>query len=206
MNRHRSRLALPGLLALLIAAVASSSAHAAGTLENLQSAYAGEMNAHARYLAFSRQAEREGYGQVASLFRAAARAEFIHAENHAQVIRELGGKAEALVASPEVKSTAENLRTAIKGESYERDSMYPEFIEQARSDRNRAAMRTFNFARTAEASHAKFYQEALDNLEAWRGGKKSFYVCEVCGETLTSLPDEKCPSCFNDREVFRLIN
>lgn len=179
---------------------------AATTLDNLVAAYSGEMNAHARYLAFARQADKEGYTQVASLFRAAARAEFIHAENHAAVIRGLGGKPEVTVASPEVKSTRENLKVAIEGESYERDTMYPQFIEQARRDRNREAIKTFNFARTAEASHAKFYQQALDNLESWRGEKKSFYVCNVCGETLTELPSEKCPSCFSPREEFEMVN
>lgn len=195
-----------GLVVVLFSAMTVNAAPAATTLDNLMSAYKGEMNAHARYLAFARQADKEGYTQVGSLFRAAARAEFIHAENHAGVIRTLGGKPEATVVSPEVKTTAENLKTAIEGETYERDTMYPQFIEQARRDRSRDAIKSFNFARTAEASHAKFYQQALDNLESWRDGKKDFYVCEVCGETLTELPSEKCPSCFSPREEFRLVN
>lgn len=194
------------LVAVMFATLTANAASAATTLDNLMAAYKGEMNAHARYLGFARQADKEGYTQVGSLFRAAAGAEFIHAENHADVIRSLGGTAEASVASPEVKSTKENLKAAIEGESHERDTMYPQFIEQARRDRNRDAMKSFNFARTAEASHAKFYQQALDNLEAWRGGKKNFYVCEVCGETLTDLPSEKCPSCFSPREEFRMVN
>ncbi len=194
------------LFALIAMCLGVSTANAASTMDNLMEAYAGEMNAHTRYLAFSKKAEAEGYHQVASLFRAAAEAEFVHAENHAEVIRSLGGEAKAEVVSPVVKTTAENLKDSIKGESYERDTMYPNFIAQAKEDRNRDAIRSFNFAATAEASHAKFYKEALDNLEQWRDGKKDFYVCQVCGETLTALPASKCPSCFSPKEVFRLVN
>ena len=52
------------------------------TLDNLVTAYNGESNAHARYVEFAKKADEDGYGQVASLFRAAARAEEIHAETH----------------------------------------------------------------------------------------------------------------------------
>ncbi len=101
---------------------------------NLSEAFNGESNAHARYLAFAAQADNEGYTQVASLFRAAAKAEDIHANNHASVLKTLGVEAKADLVSPEVQSTKENLQAAIKGESYERDTMYPQFITQARAE------------------------------------------------------------------------
>lgn len=105
----------------------------AGTpLENLQAAYNGESNAHAKYAAFAKKAEEEGYGAVASLFRAASRAEKIHAENHAEVIRSLGAEPVADVKTPEVKTTAENLKAAIAGETFERDVMYPAYLQIAR--------------------------------------------------------------------------
>jgi hypothetical protein len=65
----------------------SAKAESKTTLENMQAAYNGESNAHARYLAFAKPADQEGYGEVASLFRAAARAEEIHPGNHAVVIK-----------------------------------------------------------------------------------------------------------------------
>ena len=143
----------------------SFAASATSTLQNLQTAFNGESNAHARYLAFAKKAETEGYGEVASLFRAAARAEEIHANNHAVVIKKLGGKPEAKIETPDVKTTRENLEAAIKGESYERDTMYPEFLKQARQVRNTEAIQTFNFSKTAEAEHAKLYTTALKNLD-----------------------------------------
>jgi rubrerythrin len=101
------------------------------TLENLQAAYNGESNAHAKYTLFAKKADAEGYCQVASLFRAAARAEQIHAQNHARVIRKLGAEPVATIEAHPVKSTRENLQTAIAGETYERDTMYPAFIQEA---------------------------------------------------------------------------
>jgi len=206
MLRRSHLLQLTGAVALAVLSLGTTSARAGTTLDNLMAAYNGEMNAHTRYLAFAVKADDEGYGQVASLFRAAAAAEFIHAQNHAEVIRSLEGKPVASVEAPTVQSTADNLRSAIEGESYERDTMYPGFIEQARAERDKAAIRTFNLARTAEAEHAKLYQMALDNLDSWRGGSKDFYVCGICGETLTALPAAKCPSCFSPREEFTVVN
>ena len=176
------------------------------TLANLQTAFNGESNAKARYLAFAQKAETEGYGKVASLFRAASRAEDIHANNHAVVIRKLGGSPTADVKTPEVKSTAENLQEAIKGESYERDTMYPDFLKQARQDGNNDAVRTFNLAKEAEAEHAKLYTEATTNLVSWKANAQPFYVCPSCGYTTSALDFAKCPVDFVSREKFIAVN
>lgn len=176
------------------------------TLENLMAAYAGESNAHARYVEFARKADEEGYGQVASLFRAAARAEQIHAGTHAEAIKKLGGTPKANIEKPEVKTTKENLEAALKGESYERDTMYPEFLARAKADKNRDAIETFNYALTAEREHAKLYQQALGNLGDWKAGKREFYVCSVCGYTTAKLGFSKCPSCFSPKEKYEKIS
>lgn len=178
----------------------------AGTLENLQTAYNGESNAHVRYLAFAKQADAEGYGAVASLFRAAARAEKVHAMNHAAVIEELGAAPKADVHTPSVKSTRENLEEAIKGESYERDTMYPDFLKQARNDRNTRAIRTLNLAKSAEAEHAKLYAAALSDLEKLKGSKAvAHYVCPVCGFTAREMNYKECPSCFTSKSDFEKV-
>ena len=114
------------------------------TLANLQAAYKGESNAHARYQEFAKKADQEGYAGVASLFRAASRAEQIHAANHAVVIKKLGATPQAKIETPAPKSTRENLEAAIKGETYERDEMYPAFLKQARQDGNADAIQTLN--------------------------------------------------------------
>lgn len=177
------------------------------SLVNLQEAYAGERNAHARYLAFAQKADVEGYGGIASLFRAAARAEEIHAANHAAVIQEIGVVPHSHVEIPVVHSTRENLEAAIKGESYERDTMYPEFLKQARFDRINSAIRSLNLAKTAEAEHAKLFQEALSNIDHLRGSTVAYFlVCPTCGFTVRNLDFEKCPSCFTSKEAFEQVS
>lgn len=175
------------------------------TMADLQSAFFGESNAHARYLAFAKKADTEGYGGAASLFRAAARAEEIHAGNHAAVIKKFGGVPEAKLEMLVVKSTRQNLMAAIKGETYERDQMYPRFIQQAKADANADAVRTFQFALAAEAEHAKLYAEALENLESMKGSRV-FYVCPVCGFTTPKLGFEVCPTCTTPKEHFEQVS
>lgn len=175
------------------------------TLKNLQEAYNGESNAHVRYLAFAQKASAEGYKQVATLFRAAAMAEKIHRDNHAAVIRQMGARPKATIETPEVKSTAENLQAAIAGESYERDVMYPQFIEEATKQGNRRAVRTFKWAMAAEQEHAKYYSLAKENLEEWREAKMAFYVCPECGFTIDQIAFAKCPECGTSTEEFQEV-
>ncbi|MGD2270644.1 MAG: rubrerythrin family protein, partial [Desulfobacterales bacterium] len=121
------------------------------TEENLKDAFAGESQANRKYLAFAKKAESEGHPQVAKLFRAAAEAETVHAHAH---LRTLKG----------IKSTAENLQEAIAGETHEFKSMYPQMIEDATSEDDKAALRSFTYANEVEKVHADLYQKALDNL------------------------------------------
>jgi rubrerythrin len=190
---------------LTLAGVPTASA-GTDTLANLQAAYNGESNAHAKYLIYAERADAEGYGAVASLFRAAAHAEEIHANNHAKVIRSMGAEPEATIETPEVGTTAENLAAAIEGETYERDTMYPEFLAAARAEGNRDAMQTFNYAKTAEAEHAKYYAEALANLESLAGSDAvTYWVCSVCGYTTTTIDFTKCPSCFESKDNYTSV-
>lgn len=195
------------LITLFAMCLIPGTARAATTLENMQAAFNGESNAHVRYLAFAHRAESEGYSEVAALFRAAARAEEIHAANHAAVIKEMGAIPRTQAETLTVKSTRENLETAIKGETYERDTMYPEFLKQGRADRNRRAIQSLNYARTAEIEHAKLYTAALENLEQAKGkGHTIFYVCPTCGFTVRETDFEKCPSCFTAKEYFEVVS
>jgi rubrerythrin len=150
------------------------------TEKNLLEAFAGESQANRRYLAFAKQADREGYPQAAKLFRAAAEAETVHAHAH---LRVLGG----------IKSTADNLKEAISGETYEFKSMYPAMIEHARQEGNTNAERSFRFANEVEKVHASLYQKALENMDSLE--EVDYYVCSVCGYTCEGNPPERCPVC-----------
>ncbi len=175
------------------------------TLANLQTAYNGESNAHVRYLEFAKKADTEGFAGVASLFRAAARAEEVHAHNHAAVIRKLGAEPVAKIERAHIRSTRENLMTAIEGETYERDVMYPEFIRVAQQEKNAAAIRTFNFALEAETEHARLYADALAGLNA-KKPKTKYLVCPDCGYTTEQLFGARCPVCNNPKEKFEIVD
>ena len=209
MIRAKSMLRYLTMASVAMMAIGLSTGRATAgttTLQNMQAAFNGESNAHNRYLAFAKRADVEGYGEVASLFRAAARAEEVHASNHAAVIRKLGAVPESKLEVPDVKSTRENLQIAIKGETYERDTMYPDFLKQARADGNRDAVRSLNLAKTAEAEHAKLYTLSLANLDKLKGSSsKSFFVCPTCGYTTSEINFAKCPSCFTPKEQFETV-
>lgn len=153
----------------------------------LMEAFAGESQANRRYLAFAQQAEKEGYHQVAKLFRAAAEAETVHAHAH---LRALKG----------IKTTAENLQEAISGETHEFMTMYPEMIAVAKDEGHREAERSFKYANEVEKVHADLYKKALANLG--KQAEADYYVCSVCGYTCENEPPEKCPVCGTKAKQF----
>jgi rubrerythrin len=183
----------------------------ATTVQNLLAAFEGESNAHAKYTAFAVKADADGLHGAASLFRAAARAEQIHAANHARVIKQLGGEAKCDIHAVEVKATLENLKAALGGEQYEIDTMYPGFIDEATERKNTAAIRTFHGALEAEKTHARLYGEAIallvgGKMDTWIGATREFYVCPVCGYTSeTEEEHERCPVCNCPWERFEII-
>jgi len=201
----RSAALMAVLLVAGLALTAGTAAAAPGkTLDNLQTAFNGESNANAKYLEFARKADQEGYAGVASLFRAAAKAEEFHARNHAEVIKKLGGTPKADIKPPVVKTTADNVKVAIEGEVYERDTMYPEFIAEAKASGQNDALRSFNFAIAAEAQHAALYTEASAGLASWKAAR-TFYVCPLCGHTGTRLVPTLCPVCATAKDKFLKI-
>ena len=177
------------------------------TIKNLQAALNGERNAHARYLAFAQKADEEHYGEVASLFRAAAASEEIHGNNHEAVLQKAGITPEVKLEAPDVQSTAENLQAAIKGENYEWQTMYPEFLTQAQQERYVPATVTFQEALGTEQEHARLYAHALKNLDQLKGSSaRTYYVCGVCGFTTDELNFERCPNCLQPKERYSPVS
>lgn len=162
------------------------------TIENLKEAFAGESQANQKYRAFAKKAEKDGYPNIARLFRTTAEAERIHAEGHLGSLEGIG-------------STADNLQAAIDGETYETDTMYPPMFEQAKADEHKAK-RMFGYAMDAEAVHAKLYALAL---EAVKQGKDltevDFYLCPVCGNIELGKPTEPCKVCGAKADKFVLV-
>lgn len=157
------------------------------TQDNLQEAFAGESQANRKYLAFAKQAERDGYSQAARLFRAAAAAETVHAHAHLRAMKGVG-------------STLENLKEALAGETHEFKNMYPDMIKLAEEEGHKAALRSFKYANEVEETHADLYQKAIDSLESMT--ECDYYVCSVCGHTHEKEAPEKCPVCGANSNAF----
>lgn len=162
------------------------------TQKNLAAAFAGESQANRKYLAFAKQAEAEKLPQVAKLFRAAAEAETIHAHTH---LRNLGL----------IKSTAENLKSAIEGETYEFTEMYPGFISEATSENQPTAiLKGMQLANDAEKVHAELYQKALDTLT--NPVAVDYYLCMVCGHIAEGSAPDQCPVCGAKAAAYKKVD
>ena len=160
-------------------------------VEDLKEAFAGESQANRKYLAFAKKADQEGFPMAARLFRAAAAAETVHAHAHLKV---LGG----------IRSTKENIKEAIEGESHEFQKMYPKMIEDAKAEGNAQALRSFEYANAVEKIHAQLYQKMFDNLD--KQTMVDVYICPVCGMTVEGEPPEKCPVCGALKKFFERID
>ena len=162
------------------------------TTDNLNDAFAGESQAYQKYSAFAKKADREGFANIAKLFKTTAEAEKIQAEGH-------------LKALEAIASTADNLQSAINGETYEYTEMYPPMAELAVEDGHKAKT-MFRFALEAEKVHADIYTKAL---EAVKNGVdldvSDFYLCPICGYIELGKPTEKCPVCGALEKVFTTI-
>ncbi|MGB2770501.1 MAG: rubrerythrin family protein [Candidatus Zixiibacteriota bacterium] len=153
------------------------------TEKSLQEAFAGESQAHMKYLIFSEKAEKEGFPNVARLLKAIAYAEQVHATNHA---RQLGI----------IRSTSENLQADIEAETYEVEEMYPAFLAIAKLQGQKGAEQSMHFALEAEKIHAELYKNAKSEVDEGKDLEISkVHVCPVCGYTHEGTPPEKCPVC-----------
>ena len=163
------------------------------TDNNLQEAFGGESKANRRYIFFAEKADKEGFPGVAKLFRAAAEAETVHARNHLNALDAIGG-------------TKDNLMAASIGEHQEFTGMYPVFIEVAKEERNDRADRTFALANAVEKIHHGYFEVALKEVkEGKKPAEATYYVCQVCGNTVAGSAPDKCSICGAPKERFKKV-
>ncbi len=161
------------------------------TQANLEAAFAGESQAHMKYAIFADKAAKEGYPEVARLFRAISYAERVHATNH---LRELG----------RIGDTVANLEVAFNGENYENTEMYPAFDAVARLQEEKGAIRSIHYALEAEKIHEAMYTGARESVGAGEDIKSApVFVCPVCGHTVIGEAPEKCPICGVPKDKYR---
>jgi rubrerythrin len=102
-----------------------------------------------------------------------------------------------------IHSTAENLKSAIHGETHEFKNMYPEMIAAAKEEGHKDAERSFVYANEVEKVHADLYEKALKNMD--RKEDFDYYVCSICGYTCEKEPPEKCPVCGAKPKAFSKV-
>ncbi|MDO9558197.1 MAG: rubrerythrin family protein [Syntrophales bacterium] len=157
------------------------------TKSALHMAYTGEAKAALRLKVYAEKAEREGYAQMAKLFRVIAFSEEIHGSRALRLLRE-------------VKSTEENLAASFESETHVADVAYDQFVKQAEAEGNKAAVLHFSQSRDVEEIHAKLYKEAMNHFMEER--EAAYCVCKVCGYVADGVLPETCPVCNADKEQF----
>lgn len=170
------------------------------TINNLRAAIEGETTASAKYKAFSIRAAEEGFYNISRMFAAASEAEAIHVRTHNSVLEKLGQRPHHPAPDEFVVSTTlENLMVALEGETYEFEVMYPNFIADAHAENSEDAIRTFEWAKGAEMTHARFYSKALEILRVTGSDvavSSTWYVCPKCGDLFDNLEGlSRCPLC-----------
>ncbi len=177
------------------------------TIEDLKAAFTGESTASAKYAAFSKKAAEEGYTKVSKLFEAASKSESIHAANHKAVLEQLSVVAPQVTPKFEVATTEKNLEDAIKGESYEVATMYPDFLKNVTASKISIAGISFNYAYETEKTHKMLYTKALEALKSGAEGSLSgqFAVCATCGNTYDASAPNRCGICMTSKDRFIVI-
>lgn len=163
------------------------------TMENAAAAYAGESQANRKYSNFSEKAEAEGFPMVAKLFKAASEAEAIHAKR-------------LLFVMDKIRSTEDNLKASVAGETDEFETMYPGFIKTAEAEGKTEAKAVFTHAMKAEEVHAGKYKEALAAVSKGSDiSAKKIFLCPVCGNIEYDEAPSTCPICNVPATMFREI-
>jgi len=149
----------------------------------LMDAFAGESQAHMKYAIFAEEAAKKGLPRLANLFRAISKAEYVHAKNHFVALGYLG-------------SMDQNLQTGIEGESFEVNEMYPVYLETAKLQVEKEAVRSNHYAIEAEKIHEKMYEKAKALVSEGKDySAAKVYICPVCGHTTEDGFPDKCPIC-----------
>jgi rubrerythrin len=173
-------------------------------IQNMHDAFKGETTAHFKYAAYSKKDAEEGHPEIALLFKAASSAELIHANNHKVVLLRLGETIPEIIPQFSVKTTKENLKESIEGESYEFNEMYPEFIKNANEAGNYMAQISLTYAYKVEKKHRDFYITALAALEAGKDNTlaKIYYLCPTCGNTYATVAPSRCEISMTNSKLF----
>ena len=177
----------------------------ATTVTNLNVGIAEESTSCIKYAAFANKAEDEGLFSVAILFTALSKSENIQATNHLAALTTMGRKMDSIIPVFEIKSTRDNLESAIEEEEYEATQMYPDFLKTSKKEKAVKATNSFTWALNEEKQHKTLYQKALNALNNHTLSELpiEYYVCPLCGNTFKEgFQDKLCPYCNTKADQF----
>lgn len=178
------------------------------TVEALRGAYWSAVRAGDFYTRAAKKADDEGVLGVASLMRAAAKVEGVHAANLSKALEEMEatkGKADEKPALA-VKATKENLTKAIELATAARETDLPAARKVAEGEGVREAARVFRDAREGEIELVRQFKDASELMDLWKKSKKDFFIGRTCGYLVEKLDLTKCPVCGKGRDDFEKVN
>lgn len=167
------------------------------TQANLIAAYSGECQAANKYIYYSEKAEKDGYNQIADIFRETAKNEREHAKIWFK-----------LLAGGEISDTQSNLDDAAQGEHYEWVDMYHDFAIQAREEGFEHIAFLFDSVAKIEAQHENRFLKLLDNVKNSAVFSKDgdrIWICQNCGNVIVGkeVPNQ-CPVCKHPKAYFEI--
>ena len=167
------------------------------TEANLKAAFAGESQAHTKYLYYASKAKKDGYVQIAELFEATAKNEKEHAKIWFKFLHD-----------GTIPSTEENLADAAAGENYEWTDMYAEFAAVAKEEGFNEIAFLFEKVGAIEKTHEERYRKLLENIEdglVFSRDEDMIWECSNCGHiVIGKKAPELCPVCKHPKSYFML--
>ena len=176
------------------------------SLENLRAAYNSESTSSEKYAKYAQAAINEGFDTIAQLFIAVSKSENIHAINQGKVIEKFGEDSGiAQIGNYEVRSTVENLKSALKSESYDMQTVYPRYIKVAEDEKAPEIARAFTWAWEGEKKHFRYFRKVAATGIPGTPVNIPFkwFICPTCGNIYS--PEElmeKCDFCLTRQENF----
>ncbi|MBR1705490.1 MAG: rubrerythrin family protein [Bacteroidales bacterium] len=167
------------------------------TEANLQTAFAGESQAHTKYLYYASKAKKDGYVQIGKLFEETAANEKEHAKIWFKLLH--GGA---------VPDTEVNLEDAAAGENYEWTDMYAEFARVAKEEGFNEIAFLFEKVGAIEKMHEERYRKLLSNIKegiVFSRDEDMIWECSNCGHiVIGKKAPELCPVCKHPKSYFML--
>ena len=157
----------------------------------LTQALARESQSYIKCIFFAKKAQKEGYEQIAKLFRTASEIERIQANNH-------------LRALDTTRATPENVVALLNQKIDEMKEVYPPMIETAKGYENKWAVKSLCYAEESAKALAKFLKKNMDNIQ--QAVEADYYVCKACGFAVENELPEKCPVCGSRKETFKRMD